>query len=182
MTKQTYAIIVLAFIGLVLACGLVGCRPSNPLNQKISAHSAIDHNLWRANVRDSLSREQWDDFDEAIQEVRLKLMAEHVATLSAEVEAALWQKIHQRTLCDVMREGFEFKFGRLSADRVELLRVLNINASLRTRRGDTASANYLKELRQDDLDQIAALDAKIAKVQAKLQKYDPAVVAQEQRK
>lgn len=158
-----------------LACGLIGCRPAHPLNQKISANSSIDHNLWRANVQGSLSREQWADFDEAIQEVRLKIMAEHVATLSADVEQALWERIHKRPLCEVMTEGFKFRLARLTEELAEKEKVLAINNSLRTKPGDTESADYLYNLREEATDELESLDAKIAKVQEQLRAYDPVV-------
>lgn len=183
MTQQSFhRFNVWVFAALVLACGLSGCRPTHPLNQKISANSLVDHNLWRARVQSSLSQEQWADFDEAIQELRLKIMAEKVATLSRDVDEALWLKIHQRPLCEVMQEGFQFKLARLTAEREELAKVLAMNATLRTKRGDTASSDFLKNLRQDEANQIAALDGKIAKVQEQLPKYDPAVCSKSQGK
>jgi len=118
------------------------------------------------------------DFDEAIQEVRLKIMTEKVATLSNDVDEALWLKIHHRPLCEVMQEGFQFRLARLTVDREELAKVLAMNSALRTKRGDTASADFLKNLRQDEAEQIAALDAKIAKVQEQLRVYDRAVLGQ----
>ena len=174
MSKKFHLRIVVPFFALLaLACGLAGCRPTNPLNQKISASSEEDHRLWRAHAQDSLSQAQMDDYDEAIQELRLKIMAEHVASLSDAVNEALWMKINQRPVCEVIQEGFQFQLSRLNADKVELLRVHKINASLKTKPGDTESADHLKSVRQAEAEQIAALDAKIAKVREKLQKYDP---------
>lgn len=160
---------------LALACGLSGCRPANPLNQTISANSAIDHNLWRSNVSGSLSQEQWLDFDTAIQELRLKIMAEHIAVLTADVDAALLAKINKRPVCEILHEGFEFKLGRLNQDRVEALRVFKIDSALRTKPGDFESANFLKNRLQEETADLAALEAKIATAQEKMQKYDPAV-------
>jgi len=178
MNKRSRVIIAQVVLGLVLACGLIGCRPANPLNQKISANSSVDHRLWRAHVQGSLTQAQWADFDEAIQELTLKIMAEHVATLSAEVEKALLQKIHGRALCEILTEGFQFKLSRLTEERADLARRSKINASLRTRPGDLDSAYYLKDLHQEEIKQLAELDAKITQLKEKLQAYGPAVGSQ----
>lgn len=163
-------------IWLTVSAALCGCHPSNPLDRKIVASSAIDFVGWRADAGGSLDGEQWRDLDEAIQEIKFRMTIDHIASGSDAVDNAMCERINGRTVREVLIFGYKSMLDRLNIERTESIKVISTNARLVTRPGDTASADYLREKRKVQSDALDVITNKIGQIEAKLKIYDPAFV------
>ena len=62
--------------------------------------------MWKSQITGRLTAQQSRDLDEAIQELKLAIMAGHDATGSAEIDGAMRAKIDRRTVREALRLGF----------------------------------------------------------------------------
>lgn len=127
----------------VVAFVFSGCGPKPRLDRVVAAESARDFSSWQTRNRDAFNAEEWAEFEAALQDIKLKIIALGEATGTEAVNDALRPKIHQRTVRDVLRLGYETRLWRLSVQVSELGKMLEGNATLRTNPGDTASRDYL---------------------------------------
>ena len=153
---------------LTVSAALCGCHPANPLDQKIMASSPIDLVWWRADASGRLDREQWRDLDEAIQEIKFRIMIDHTASGSDAVDQAMRERINGRTVREVLTTGYRSRLDRLNIERAESINVITTNARLVTRPGDTASADYLRKRRKAESDALAVTLEKIRQAETKL--------------
>lgn len=158
---------------LTVSAALCGCHPTNPLDRKIMASSPIDFVWWRTDASGSLDREQWRDFDEAIQEIKFRMMIDHVASGGAAVDKATRDRINGRTVREVLTIGYTSMLDRLNIERAEAIKVITTNARLVTRPGDTASADYLLKKRKAQSDVLEVILEKMRQAETKLKIYDP---------
>jgi hypothetical protein len=163
---------------LVLTCltvgaALCGCHPTNPLDRKIMASSPIDFMWWRADASKNLDREQWREFDEAIQEIRFRMTIDHIASGRDAVDQAMRERINGRTVREVLIMGYRSRLDRLDTERAESMKVITTNARLVTRPGDTASADYLRKRRKAESEALNAILEKIRQAETMLKIYDP---------
>lgn len=140
----------------VLACVLAGCGPSDPLEMKVSANDELALSMWKGEASRDLSPGQLADFDLATQEMRFHIMASGAATGSAAVEAAMLQMINGQTVRHVLQQGLGWNLERAEAERSTLEAGMRTNAQMRTRPGDTDSANYLVDLRERQVKRLKA--------------------------
>jgi len=137
------------------------------------ASSPIDLVWWRADASGRLDREQWRDLDEAIQEIKFRIMIDHTASGSDAVDQAMRERINGRTVREVLTTGYRSRLDRLNIERAESINVITTNARLVTLSGDTASADYLREKRKVQSDALNVILEKIRQVETKLKIYDP---------
>jgi len=158
---------------LLFLVAAAGCGPSDPLSRPVVADSAVTHALWRSRSEPHLSKQQWVEFDEALQELRFQLMREKAGGSSEAVERALHAAIHNRSIREVMIEGTQSRLLRLIAVRDELDRMIKTNSRLRTKPGDRESQDYLNYRRNDQTDRLEQLQAEILAMETRLAKLKP---------
>jgi hypothetical protein len=141
---------------VALACAAAGCGPSDPLENRVVAGSALSLAMWRSDAQRELSAQQLADFDRATQEIRFHVMADGTATGGAAVQDAMLQMIDRQTVRHVLQQGLGWELDRAEAERSTLEAGMKTNALMRTRPGDTDSSNYLSDLRER---QVARLKA-----------------------
>jgi len=134
---------------LIVAAGLAaaGCGARDPLESKVTAESPVGLQMWMADASGRLSQEQAANLQEAIQELRFRIMAEGRASGSGPIEAALCGEIDGKSVREVVIAGFNCEAARLQGELAELHNSTRENARLRVREGDTASADYLDRVR-----------------------------------
>src|SRR4051794_30959849 len=88
----------LAFIAAVTA----SCSRTDPHAVPIDARSPHRLASWRENLSERFKRAEWREFQAALQEIRLGVMAERAASGSAAVEEAMCARVNGRTFHDVL--------------------------------------------------------------------------------
>lgn len=154
----------------IITLGLGGCGPSDWHAEPISARSTTAFATWRMKAADGLTRDEWRDFDAALQEIRLRVTAEREASGSRAVEEAMCARINGRNFREVLALGSQAKLARLGPIRAELARALADNALLVVAPGDRASAGYLNTLRERQEKHLRDVDAEIEAAQQQLSK------------
>lgn len=153
----------------VVAFGASGCSPGDPLDRVVAAESPAAFAMWKSRSTGRLPAQQSRDLDEAIQELKLAIMAGREATGSAEIEAAMRAKIDRHTIREVLRLGFESKVRRLELERKGLLIATEQNSRLITRPGDTKSSVHLEQFREKQAARLAAADSELRSAREKLE-------------
>jgi hypothetical protein len=130
-----------------LAClAAAACARREALGEKVDAGGYVNYSMWRSEAAGRLSPRQLADLDEAVQEIRFRVMAEGRASGSAAVDDAMFQRINGLTVRQVLASGFGLQLQRALAEESALEVSISRNSLMRTRPGDTASANYLSDL------------------------------------
>jgi hypothetical protein len=157
-------LLVIALCALVFA----GCSSPPPLDRKVAAATGQEFSSWQMRNREDFPPDQWSEFEAALQEIKLHIISLKEATGGDEVNDALRPKIHQHTVREVLQQGYEARLWRLNVERTELDKMLEQNATLRTRPGDTASASYLEHKHQQQTEQHDKVVAEIRATEQKL--------------
>jgi hypothetical protein len=161
-------------LGLFAVLALSACqRSAPPLEQKITAGTPGGYMMWRGGLIETLTKQQREDFDDAVKELRLAVMVDGSATGSEAIDAAWRAKIDGLTIREAMRQGYETRLQRLETEHEELGHFIDRNSRLRTNPGDTASADYLARKRDEQNERLEALAKNIAATQAKLAALGP---------
>lgn len=147
---------------------MVGCTPTPRLERKVPADSPSAFGSWQGRARSQFTPDEWREFEEALQEIKLKLMADNEASGTDNVNTAMRAKIDGRTVREVLQLGYSGKLWRLGVERSELERMINENATLLTRPGDTASAEYLERKHRDQTARLNKVIEQIRVIQEKL--------------
>jgi hypothetical protein len=142
-------------VALVLAAA-TGCGPSNPLDEAVSAKDELGFTMWRGDASHDLSPEQVADIDRAMQEIRFHIMAGGTVHGSRDIEDAALQIVNGQTLRHVLQQGLGWELDRAEAERSKLEAGMKTNAQMRTRPDDTASQDYLTDLRSRQLARLKA--------------------------
>jgi hypothetical protein len=140
----------------LLCAGAAGCGPSNPLDETVSAKDELGFTMWRGDAAHDLSPDQAADLDRALQEIRFHVMAGGTVHGSRDVEDAALQMVNGQTVRHVLQQGLGWELERAEAERSTLEAGMRTNAQMRTRPDDTASQDYLTDLRSR---QVARLKA-----------------------
>jgi hypothetical protein len=143
------------------AAAVSGCSERDPKVAPITASDASALGRWRIKASGDFTREEWREFEAALQEIRFGIMAERAATGSSAIEAALHRRIDGKTFREVLILANESKLARLGPLRDEMLRAREGNALLVTKPGDGSSARYLAELRDRQETRLKATLAEI---------------------
>ena len=155
---------VLAAALLVLA----GCGPSDPLDAKVSAEDGVGFSMWRSHAAGDLSPEQLGDFDQAVQAIRIRVMSVGQTSGGEWIEEGMRRIVDGKTVREVLRTGLGWKLELADAERMALEDSLRKNAQMTTRPGDTASANYLSDLRDRQTGRLKAATEEVARIRARL--------------
>lgn len=145
-----------------------GCGPSVPLDTRVTATDSLSLSLARAEAQQALTPQQMEDFDKAIQEIKLHIMAAGTAHGSEAVSEALYQSINGHTLRSIIQMGLESEYTRAEFERSTLEKSMATNALMRTRPGDTDSATYLSDLRERQTARLKAATEEVKHVKERL--------------
>jgi hypothetical protein len=115
---------------------------------------------WRSRVAPHFSREQWADFDAALQELRLQASTQGASGSEAQTEA-VGRAIGGHTFNEVLRLGAEAKLARLEGIATELKRMVDANSVLIARPGSEEAAEVLDHRLRDQRDRLRAMIAEI---------------------
>lgn len=129
---------------------LAGCSRTPLLDQKVAAENSREFASWQTRARGEVATDQWTEFEAALSEIKLRIIALKEASGSEAVTSAMLPKIHGKTVREVLQQGYEAKKWRLNVEREELEKIIAGNATLRTKPGDVASAGYLERKQRDD--------------------------------
>jgi hypothetical protein len=122
--------------------------------------------MWRVDVSDRLSKEQWTLFDRAVQELKFKIMSEGEVQGSAAIDQTFRERIDGENLYAVIQQGLQLRLNRLLSEKAELEKYAIMNARLRTRDGDEESAVVLKGIRDSQRIRIETLTEQVEEAKA----------------
>jgi hypothetical protein len=145
-----------------------GCGRGDPLDMEVSAENYVAFSMWESQARDRLGPERMADFDEALQELRFRTMADGKATGGDEIDEAIRAVIDGRSVRYVLELGLGWELSQLKVEHSQLDFAMRQNAWLRIRPGDAESAEYLYDLRQRQEARLKAANDRIELIQRKL--------------
>jgi hypothetical protein len=151
-----------------LCMAVAGCGPSDPLEKKVNAADNLSFAIWETKAEGDLAPELAADMKQALQEYRFHIMAEGSVHGSEAIGDALMQMIDGKTLRQVILQGLGWGLERSEAERAQLEDSLKKNALMTTRPGDTASANYLADLRDRQVARLAAAAEEVKKTRERI--------------
>ena len=111
--------------------------PSDPLERIIQARSAITFAMWQNRATSDFSAAKRKRFEEAFQEIRLKIMADREATGSEAIDAAFRSKIDGRPIREALQLGLESRLLRLRSEANALEGIIDQNTRLQQRQGNS---------------------------------------------
>jgi hypothetical protein len=146
-----------AALGMAAAVfvSLAGCQ-RDPLEKTISAETPRAFATWQARFASDSNPEIRVRFNEALQEIRLKItgdrelnraMGKPDSSSGMTVDEALAAKVNGRPLRDVLQLGYELRVARLTSELRGLEDAMRKNEGLVTRPGDLESKHHLEGLR-----------------------------------
>jgi len=164
-------VVIVVFLLLFVA----GCAPQNPYESRIKAVTPEQLTSWLMfNTRD-LKDDEITEMNMCIGEIKTHLRATR-ASSEAGIEERLCAELDGKPLKWVFTEGYRLRFESLKAERELHIADLKHKERLRTRPGDTASADYLEHQKDLRRAQIAEFTDKINKAEARyielLKKFD----------
>ena len=115
---------------------------------------------------------QWRLLDRAMQEHKYKVMADRVAHGSVAIDEVFRSRINEVRLYDAIQSGLQLRLNRLLAEKAELDTATTINARLRTREGDDASAEVLSGMRRSQALRLDQLASEIAEAEEELSRLE----------
>lgn len=156
---------------MLLCLAVAGCGPGDPLAMKVDAGDFLALSMWKADAGRRLTSRQLADFDEAVQEIKFRVMADGRASGGANVDAESMGMIDGKTLGEVLQLGLGWELDRVASERDQLAAAMDRNARMRTRPGDLRSQAYLSDLHDRQLERLHAADAEVAHVRERLAEY-----------
>jgi hypothetical protein len=142
---------------LVVGAAGVGCSRGDPWTEPVWSTSAAAYTTWHSRVAENMPAERRKQVDQALQDIRFKIMGDRAATGSAAIEGELRRRIDGRPLREVVQWGVELRLERLRGEFAGLKGAMNANLRLVTRPGDSESRRHLdgvearQKQRLDDL-------------------------------
>lgn len=161
----------LPIVPLLIASALLlaaGCSKTPFVERPIAAATADDFAAWRAELGTQVTQAEWQDFDIAVQELKIKVMAERGGSAKAVLDEGMRAKINGKTFKEALILGFEARRERLDRERGEVQARLDHDSRLVVKAGDTASANYINTVRRADMDRKELLVREINEASEKL--------------
>lgn len=142
--------------GVVILVGsfAASCRPTNLLEEKVDGRTAFGFATWRAHIAKSQTPQERQELDEMIQEISYSVTTRGKASGSVAVDEAVREEIDGLTVRELLLKGYGAKQQRLDLEKLVFEREVTENSRLRTRPGDSDSADYLALLRQRQGDRL----------------------------
>ena len=124
--------------------------------------------MWRSRAAGRLTPEQLGDFDHAVQAIKFHIMSTGQASGSEAIDQAMLVIVDGKTVREVFRTGLGWELKIAEDERATLEDSLRKNALMTTRPGDTASSNYLSDLRERQTARFDAATAEVARIRSRL--------------
>ena len=145
-----------------------GCQRTPLLETTVEAANSHDFSSWQTRHREEFSPAAWSEWEAALQDIKVRIIALREASGTDAVNEALLPKVNGQTVRAVLRQGYEARLWRLNVEREELEKNIAGNSTLRTNPGDTESANYLKRKLQEQTTRLERAKSDIAQAEARL--------------
>lgn len=159
---------------LLLALGLLtACQRTPLLDRSVTAENTAAFGSWQRANRGDFTPEGWTEFEAIQQDIKVRIIALKEASGTEAVNEAMLAKINGRSVRAVLQQGLEARLWRLNVEREEFEKMLQGNSTLRTREGDTASADYLKRKRAEQEERLQRAKDGIRAVGARLKELAP---------
>ncbi len=156
---------------MLLSVALTGCGPRDPLDISVDAKNYVAFSLWESDASSRLTVQELKDFNEALQEIKFRIMADGTAAGRDGVEQAAWEMIDEKTVRDVIRMGLSRELERMQAERAALATAMDRNGRVITRPDDVASKSYLSFLHEREADHLNSVNAQISHARERLAAY-----------
>ncbi len=159
------AVLVAAAVIIISACSR-----TPPLENIVDASSDSRLLLWKMDVAGDFTRQEWQDFEDAVQEIKFGVMIAGEASGSAAIWSATLEKMDGLTVREVLKLGLGRKLARLTQERDKFVGYVTNNDQLRVAPGDGASLDYLQTLRMHQDRRITILTEQIRVTEEILQR------------
>lgn len=153
---------------MVLLCLTTGCQRTPRWDRVVEADSAPAFGAWQRSQQEEFSKAEWAEFETALQDIKVRIIALREASGTEGVNDALRPKIHGQSVRQVLKQGLEARIWRLKVEEAELTKMIDGNATLRTAPGDTASSDYLERKQRDQQARLQRARDDIAQAEATL--------------
>lgn len=155
-------------VALVAAALAAGCdrAPKGPTLVDGRNYGAFYD--WRSSVSSQFTPEGWREFNDAIQELRFAAMARGV-TGQAAIDQAMCDRVNGHTIPEVLRMADNARLDRLIAVRDKLQTLLDANALLAPRPGE--STEYIERRVTDQAQRLAAINADLLATNRRLVRH-----------
>lgn len=178
MTPRRFSVLrasSLAIIALVSGVWLAGCARGDPWERKVSARNPAAYETWQGGVAEAFSADDRRRIDEALQEIRIRIMADRAIKrvkgelpAAGSIDDALREKINDQPLREVVQLGCELRLNRLRAELAALDQAMAENAQLTTKPGDLESRHHLDGLRERQQTRVEKYREEIAATEREL--------------
>lgn len=160
----------------VLLLLLAGCPqpPTDTLDLRISEGDSSDYERSLQVIADRQTAAERTEFAQALQELRYQAMTADGRRSGTDLNAALREQIAGLAVRDVLVLGGTIRLRRKQAEDQALLRSLLMNQRLRTKPGDTDSADFLDSVRGGQSRQLQVLREEISALKRRLDELKPA--------
>ncbi len=177
MSRQR-PILVPASLGVTLLCltlQLAGCgkSPVPVLDLKISDGDWTDYNRSLEAIAARQTAEERVEFAKALQELKYHAMSGEGQAPGPGVNASVREQVAGLEVRQVLVTGLSIKLGRKQEEQKALLRSFVMNARLRTKPGDDASAEFLESVRGGQSKQLQSLHTEISALKKRLGELGP---------
>lgn len=136
-------------VAVWLAGGLAGCGGQSAPT-KIDARSMSAYRNWRSRAAADFSNDTWSEFDAAIQDIRLRAMTHGVSGEGA-IDDAMCQQVDGHTMDEVLIADYTTKVDELQQTAKQMKEMVDANALLVPKPGDTDAAEELDRRRTEQL-------------------------------
>lgn len=153
---------------LILLLLAAGCQRGPRWDRRIEAATPGEWAGWQRSNQESFSRAEWQEIEDACQDLKVRIIALREATGADAVNEALRSKIQGRTVREVLALAGEARLWRLNVERGELEKMIAGNATLRTKPGDTESAAYLLRKAREQQEKLEKVKAEIRATEDRL--------------
>jgi len=127
-----------------------------------------EYRVWQSRHARQFAPDQRRRLEDALQDIRLKIMGDREASGSEGIDAALRSRIDGWKLREVLQLGLEARIERSKAEADALDVVMRQNSMLQTRPGDNASEQHLVGVHQRQWTRLEELHADIATAEREL--------------
>ncbi|HEY9154057.1 MAG TPA: hypothetical protein VIM69_02930 [Opitutaceae bacterium] len=153
---------------------LAGCSKPAPQDRLVKADSPDQFDQWRSD-RDDWSPQEQQDFDTAIQEIKLDVMNKSAGTMDSR-EAAMLQIVNGKSVRAVELVGWHDRRDRLEREKKDVETRYAHDSTLKAREDQPDRAQALETTTRNEQAIIAKNTGLIADVDAKLQGWESSAV------
>jgi hypothetical protein len=153
------------------AAAILGCGGAEPLDMRIEAASAAGLAAWEDGARGRMGPRLTADFDGAVAEIRLRMLAGGLPPAVADGNVAA--QLDGASVRQVLLRGFGIRLKRLEYERSQLKASLGSPGVRGPMAGDHADAPYLSELHSRQRARLKALALELDAVRRRLDSAAP---------